>query len=104
MLWKRLQSDLRSPFWIYAKAVIFLCIVFLAGMLIFVETGSFRVLGLVAIAIWASCRLYYFAFYVIEKYLDPRFKFASLTGLVFYLLGSRKPSGSGDLEKGDPEE
>jgi len=37
------------------------------------------------ITIWAFCRAYYFAFYVIEKYTDSSFKFAGLTSVVAYL-------------------
>jgi hypothetical protein len=41
---------------------------------------------LLAIAIWAFCRAYYFAFYVVEHYADPNFRFAGLVDFVRYLI------------------
>jgi hypothetical protein len=43
-----------------------------------------------AVAIWAFCRAYYFAFYVIERYIDPGFRFAGLSSLVRYALQNPK--------------
>ena len=33
---------------------------------------------------WGFCRAYYFAFYVIEKYVDRRFRFSGLGSFVKY--------------------
>ena len=44
-----------------------------------------KVAVLLAIAIWSFCRFYYFAFYVIEHYVDPQFRFAGLGSFVRYL-------------------
>ncbi len=41
---------------------------------------------LLAIAVWAFCRAYYFAFYVIEKYIDPRFRFDGLISVARYFV------------------
>ena len=41
---------------------------------------------LLAVAIWAFCRAYYFAFYVVEHYADPAFRFAGLLAFVRYLI------------------
>jgi hypothetical protein len=38
------------------------------------------------IAIWAFCRAYYFAFYVIGRYIDPTYKFAGLYSAAKWLL------------------
>jgi hypothetical protein len=48
-----------------------------------------RLALLLAIAIWSFCRAYYFAFYVIERYIDPSFRFAGLTSLVRYAVRHR---------------
>ena len=42
-----------------------------------------------AVGIWCFCRAYYFAFYVIEHYIDPGYKFAGLSSFVRYLLRRR---------------
>ena len=44
---------------------------------------------LLALAIWAFCRAYYFAFYVLERYVDPQFRFAGLWSVVRYILQKR---------------
>jgi hypothetical protein len=33
---------------------------------------------LLVLVIWSFCRAYYFSFYVLERYVDPGFKFAGL--------------------------
>jgi hypothetical protein len=42
-----------------------------------------------AIAIWSFCRLYYFAFYVIEHYVEPGWKFSGLGSFARYMLARR---------------
>ena len=44
---------------------------------------------LMAIAIWAFCRAYYFAFYVIEHYVDPGYRFAGLGSFIRYALRNK---------------
>jgi hypothetical protein len=45
---------------------------------------------LLAVAVWSFARFYYFAFYVIEHYVDPGYRFAGLWDFVRYLLRRRK--------------
>jgi len=42
-----------------------------------------------ALAVWAFCRAYYFAFYVIEHYADPGYRFAGLMSFIGYALRRR---------------
>jgi hypothetical protein len=42
------------------------------------------------VAIWSFCRFYYFAFYVIEKYVDSSYRFAGLTSFARYLIAQRR--------------
>ncbi len=78
-----------GPFWIKVKAGLFLFVGCVASALLLVEAPSVRVGLYLLVAIWAFCRSYYFAFYVIERYLDPRFKFSGLVSALRYLLGRR---------------
>ena len=50
---------------------------------------DFQLAILMVIAIWAFCRAYYFAFYVIEHYVDPSYRFAGLGSFVRYALRRR---------------
>ena len=83
------MRDLTDPFWIKAKAVLFVIMGCSAAALILVENPSIRTGFLLTLCIWAFCRAYYFAFYVIEKYVDPQFRFSGLGSAVKYLC-SRK--------------
>ena len=46
-------------------------------------------LALLAIAEWCFARFYYFAFYVIQHYVDPSYRFAGLGSFAAYLLRKR---------------
>ncbi len=74
----------------YLQGVLFLVLGVLAGVGILLESPSLHTAVLLLVAVWAFCRLYYFLFYVIEKYIDPQFKFAGLHSVVIYLLRRRR--------------
>ena len=81
------MADLKSKQWIIAKGVLFLGIALVSGLLIMMEHPSVRVGVLLVLLVWASCRFYYFLFYVLEKYVDPTLRYAGLWDL---LMGMRK--------------
>lgn len=68
------------------KGVLFLLIGITAAILILLDNPKWQTALLLALAIWSFCRFYYFAFYVIEKYVDPNYKFSGLISFVRYLL------------------
>src|SRR5579864_5759300 len=80
------MKDLTSPRWIKLKGILFLCIGFLAATLLILEAPSVKAGVLLAIAIWCFCRFYYFAFYVIEHYVDPGYRFSRLWSFACYLF------------------
>ena len=84
------MADIENPRLLYAKGVLFLFGGILAVGLILAEHPSLKVALLLAIAIWCFARSYYFAFYVIEHYVDPGYKFAGLGSFLRYLLRKRK--------------
>lgn len=86
------MTDIRDPRLLYAKALLLVLTGLIAAALILLEYPDWKVALLLAIAIWSFARAYYFAFYVIEHYIDPTFRFAGLTSLVSYLLRRRQPS------------
>ena len=80
------MTDLKSPKWIIFKGLLFLLLgVIASGFLLFL-TARLDVLILLLISIWAFCRCYYFAFYVIQNYIDSNYKFDGLYSVVIYLL------------------
>jgi len=84
------MKDLTSAGWIMAKGLLFLALGLAAAVLLVWENPSWRIALLLALAIWCFCRCYYFAFYVIEKYVDPDFKFSGLWSFVGYLVRRRR--------------
>jgi hypothetical protein len=84
------MGDLKNPNLIKLKGLLFLLLGFLASALLLIETPTLRHAALLTIAVWSFCRFYYFAFYVIEHYVDPQFRFAGLGSFVRYLIGRRK--------------
>jgi uncharacterized membrane protein len=83
------MKDLTNPNWIKLKGVLFLVIGILASVLLVLENPDWKIAVLLAIAIWCFCRFYYFAFYVIQHYVDPSYRFSGLWSFARYLL-SRK--------------
>ena len=65
----------------------------MAAGLILVEHPTIKVALLLGIAIWCFARAYYFAFYVVQHYVDPGYKFAGLWSFVCYLLRKRRGGG-----------
>lgn len=83
------MNDITNPKLLYAKGLLFLLGGVLAGGLLIAEHPSLRVAFLLVVAVWCFARAYYFAFYVIEHYIDPRFRFAGLGDFVRYLWQRR---------------
>jgi hypothetical protein len=93
------MADLRSPRLIYLKGFLFLLGGAMASGLLLVECFSWRVATLLAIAVWCFARFYYFAFYVIEHYVDPTYRFAGLWDFAKYLCGRRKLPGGDETKE-----
>ena len=83
------MADIRSPRLLYIKGALFLGLGLLASAILLAEHPSLRTAALLAIAVWAFARAYYFAFYVVEHYIDDGYRFAGLLSFVRYLLRRR---------------
>jgi hypothetical protein len=86
----RLGDDLTNPKAILAKGWLFLVLGILSGGALLALNFTWENAVLLAIALWAFCRWYYFMFYVIEHYVDPSFKFAGLFDFLRYLRKSKE--------------
>lgn len=87
------MKDLTNPAWIKAKGLLFLLLGLFAAALLFLERPTLKVTVLLILAVWSFCRFYYFAFYVMERYVDPAYRFSGLFSLARHLLHTprRKP-------------
>jgi hypothetical protein len=89
------MSDLTNPKLIKLKGLLFLFVGLLSSALLLANVLSIKNVALLLIAIWSFCRFYYFAFYVIEHYVDPNFKFSGLGSFVRYMLAARRKKDAG---------
>ena len=86
------MGDITDKRLLYFKGVLFLVLGLPAASLIVYEHQELRLVILLSVAIWSFCRAYYFAFYVIQHYINPNFRFAGLTSVAGYLWRKRGPS------------
>ncbi len=84
------MDDLKDPRLIYLKAGLFLLIGLVSVGLILIEHPSLKIFCLLILAIWAFSRVYYFMFYVIEKYVDGQYKFSGVMSFVRYIMSRNK--------------
>lgn len=84
------MGDLKDTRLILLKGWLFLLAGLVAAGVLLFENLSLRTAFLLFTAIWSFCRFYYFAFYVIEKYVDSSFKFSSLWAFLLYLVKRRR--------------
>ena len=81
-----IMRDLRHPRLMYLKALLLLLLGALATTLILLEHPSLKVAFLIGVAVWSFARAYYFAFYVIEHYIDPAYRFAGILSAIRHAL------------------
>jgi hypothetical protein len=84
------MKALVNPAWIKAKGILFLFLGLLSAVLLLKESPRPHVAVLLALTVWSFCRFYYFAFYVLERYVDPAFRFSGLLPLVRHALRRRR--------------
>ena len=84
------MSDLTNPRLIYLKGFLFLlCGGMSAGILI-LDSPTLKTALLVTLTAWCFARFYYFAFYVIQHYVDPSYRFAGLWAFMRYLMSRKR--------------
>jgi hypothetical protein len=86
------MKNLTSARWIKAKGILFLLLGLFSATLLFFAHLTLKTGLLMFITVWSFCRFYYFAFYVIEHYVDPSYRFSGLLAFALYLI-QKKPPG-----------
>jgi hypothetical protein len=86
----RTMKDLASPRWIKLKGALFLLLGVMSGGLLLLEQPSLKMVLLLGLTVWGFCRCYYFAFYVLERYVDPGYRFSGLWSFARHLLAKRR--------------
>lgn len=78
------MTDISSLRLLYLKAALFVVTGSIAVTLILLDSPSLRTASLVALSIWCFARAYYFAFYVIQHYVDDAYRFAGLGDFIIW--------------------
>ena len=90
----QITRDYIDKFWEmideFLNAILFLLIGLTSAVLLYLEQPQLKTAILLAITIWCFCRFYYFAFYVIEHYVDPTYRFSGLMSFARYLWSRRR--------------
>lgn len=74
----------------YLKAALFLVLGTTASTILVLRNPEVTTAFLVVITAWAFSRAYYFAFYVLERYIDPAYRFSGLGSLLRYVIRNCK--------------
>ena len=83
-------GDIKSPKLLYLTGALMLLVGLMASAILLTLHCDWMTAVLLATAVWGFCRAYYFAFYVIEHYIDPGHKYAGLMDFVKYALGKKR--------------
>ena len=95
------MPNLTNPRIIWLKGILFVALGLLASILLAVQLSDIRYVALLALAVWAFCRAYYFAFYVIEHYVDSGFRFSGLLDFARYAIMGPTPD---NRKRGEPSD
>ena len=88
------MADIRDSRLLYAKGGLLVVAGTLAAGAILLEHPSWKVALLLALAIWAFARAYYFAFYVIQHYVDSEYRYAGLFHFLRHCLARREATST----------
>ena len=84
------MADITNPTVIWIKGILFLLLGVLASVLLLLRAPSVTVAFLLGLSVWAFCRFYYFAFYVIQHYVDPHHRYSGLLSFLCYAVSQRR--------------
>ena len=85
--------DITNVRLLYLKGALFLLGGLLASAALLLECPSAKVAALLALAVWCFARAYYFAFYVIQHYADPAYRYAGVASFLRYLWNRWRGGG-----------
>ena len=84
------MGDIKKVWLLYLKGFLLFLTGFISSLLLVLLNLNFKTIVLLLLAIWGFCRAYYFAFYVIQHYVDPNYKFSGLIDFAKYSIKKRK--------------
>lgn len=76
--------------WIFVKAGLFVLLAVLAGGILVLQHPTWTTAGCALVLGWASARAYYFAFHVVQHWVDPEFRFRGLVEFAAWWRARRR--------------
>ena len=84
------MGDIKKVWLLYLKGFLLFLTGFISSLLLVLLNLNFKTIVLLLLAIWGFCRAYYFAFYVIQYYIDPSFRYSGLIDFAKYQMKRKK--------------
>jgi len=84
------MADIKKVWLLYIKGLLLFLTGFISSLLLVFLNFNFKTIVLLLLAIWGFCRAYYFAFYVIQHYVDQNYKFSGLIDFAKYPLNKER--------------
>ena len=84
------MADIKQVWLLNLKAFLLFLTGFIYSLLLLFLNFNFKTIVLLLLATWGFCRAYYFAFYVIQHYIDPNFKYSGLIDFAKYQIKKKK--------------
>jgi hypothetical protein len=85
-----MNRDIKAPWLIHTKAALFGVAGLTAATMLVIQSPTLQTAALLLVAIWAFCRLYYYLFYVLDRYLGREKRFAGVIDAVRYLCSKER--------------
>ena len=89
------MKDLTNPRIIVLKGGLFVLAGLLAAGILLLESPTPKTASLLAVTVWCFARAYYFAFYVIQHYVDPSYRFAGLLSFFVFMVRRKRRKDDG---------
>ena len=83
------MGDIKKVWLLYLKGFLLFLTGSISSLLLVLLNLNFKNIVLLLLAIWGFCRAYYFAFYVIQHYIDSTFRFSGLIDFAKYQMKRR---------------
>ena len=87
-----LTKDISNTGLLYAKGFLFLVAGVLAATILLLENPSLHVAMLLGLCVWCFARAYFFVFYVVEHYVDGKYRYRGIVSFLKYVLRGQVPS------------
>jgi hypothetical protein len=87
------MPDITSKNVMVLKGILFLFIIIGSSTILLIDHPTIRAVLALCVLIWSSARFYYFLFYVLEKYVDSRLRYAGFLALLSALWSRRTSEG-----------